>query len=230
MPRSTWKVLAIVGVVALLIGVCVVALGALVLMGLDRATEETQSLLTVERVPSPAPTPSTALAQPTTPPPSPTPVVVFPTATPLPPAPTPIPASPTPSPTPSPMPTLPPDVTFLPPGGPRAATGLQATVECSVDDPSQGIARLSWSVAASPGSEQRVAVTLFKDGFETGQFEITGALPPDQSSFDWTGLHGQAIHLWRVLTLHPEGWVPSETASFEAPTCAVDFGPPAPSQ
>ena len=119
---------------------------------------------------------------------------------------------------------VPPDIPILPPGGPRAATNLQSEVDCEA--PGKAIARLNWTLATSPGSEQRVDVTIYS--FEGDEFESTGQLPPDQSSLVWERLRGQAIHDWRVLTLHADGWVPSETGSFEGPTCVGEDLEPTP--
>ena len=70
---------------------------------------------------------------------------------------------------------------------------------------------------------QRVAVTIRRDGFAAGSYEISEALPPGQTNLVWEQVHGQAIHFWRVLTLQPEGWVPSETARFRGPSCVADM-------
>ncbi len=110
-------------------------------------------------------------------------------------------------------------------GGPYAATNLEAKVDCSVEEPRKGIAHLSWTVALNTGSEQRVEVTIFRDGFETGAFERSGPLPPNQSTLTWKELKGQAIHHWRVLTRISSGWVATETASFEGSTCVANFVP-----
>jgi hypothetical protein len=115
------------------------------------------------------------------------------------------------------------DIPVLPAGGPGAATNLDAKVECSKTELRKGIAKLSWRAASIPGREQRIAVTIYS--FDSGQFETTGPLPSDQSSYVWDQLHGQAIHFWLVLNLHENGWLPSEIASFEGPTCVADFVP-----
>lgn len=120
---------------------------------------------------------------------------------------------------PPPEVTLPPGVPILPPDGAQAASGLGAQVGC--DNRGLPFAQLSWTPAASRGSEQRVQVTL--SGFEGSQAEVSDPLPPDRSSFRWVRLHGQAIHSWRVLTRHAEGWAPSETRTFQGPTCPVDI-------
>lgn len=132
------------------------------------------------------------------------------TVSPEPPIPTATPTMPTLSPTP--------DAPILPPGGPSAATNLQSIVEC--ESPGKAVARLSWTPAASPGATQRVDVTIYT--FEGDQFESSKLLPPDQDSLVWEQLKGQAIHDWRVLTLQADGWVPSEIAGFEGPTCVVE--------
>lgn len=118
------------------------------------------------------------------------------------------------------LPTVPPtpDAPILPPGDSGAATNLQSMVEC--ESPGKAIARLSWTPAASPGTVQRVDVTIYT--FEGDQFESSKLLPPGQDSLVWEQLKGQAIHDWRVLTLQADGWVPSKIASFEGPTCVVE--------
>jgi hypothetical protein len=98
-------------------------------------------------------------------------------------------------------------------------------VECSQENPRRGIARLSWTPARQAGTAQRVEVTVLRDGFATGQLERTAELPAADARLVWDQLHGQAIHHWRVLTLHQDGWVPSESASFEGPTCVADVAP-----
>jgi hypothetical protein len=103
------------------------------------------------------------------------------------------------------------------------ALGLEAKAECSQTELRKGIAKLSWKVAATPGIAQRVDVSIYRDGFATGNFETAGSLSPSQSSLEWQRLEPGIIHYYRVLTLHTHGWVGSEIASFEGPTCVADF-------
>jgi len=103
-------------------------------------------------------------------------------------------------------------------GGPGAATGLQAEAFCETVGDS--VAELRWELAATPGSAQRVDVTIYS--FEGEQFESSELLPPDQTTLKWEDVGGQAIHFWRVLTRHPEGWVSSEIAQFEGVICIGD--------
>ena len=110
-----------------------------------------------------------------------------------------------------------PDAPILEPGGPGAATNLQSEAEC--ERPGESVARLSWSPAVGPGEAQRVDVTIFKDGFETGKFESSELLPPDQSALTWEELSTGLNHRWRVLTLKADSWVSSETAIFKGPIC-----------
>lgn len=112
-------------------------------------------------------------------------------------------------------PTVPPDRPILEPGGPGAATDLRAMAEC--EQPGLPVAELTWTVAEERGEAQRVDVTIYS--FEEGQFQSSQLLPPGQSTLRWYDLNGQAIHFWRVLTLHPEGWVPSDLGGFAGPTC-----------
>ncbi len=121
--------------------------------------------------------------------------------------------------------TLPQGIPILDPGGPGAATALHATSECSEAELRKGIAKLSWAVAPSSGSEQRVVMTIFRDGFIRGAFQTSGPLASQQAFLVWEGLEPGIIHFWRVLTLQAGGWVPSEITSFEAPTCVANMVP-----
>jgi hypothetical protein len=116
------------------------------------------------------------------------------------------------------------------PGTPGAvlqpATSLRSSVECSQTQPRQGVAHLSWVPAGGSAAEQRVAVSIYRDGFETGKFDSSESLAPERAALDWRQLSGQAIHLWRVLTRYGDTWVASETASFEGPLCVADNANP----
>lgn len=109
-------------------------------------------------------------------------------------------------------------------GARPAATALTASADCRRGDVGRPVATLSWTPASPRGSEQRVAVTIYRDGFERGDFRVGQALAADQATFEWERIEGQALHHWRVLTLHPDGWQPSETATFEGPVCPSDGG------
>jgi len=109
-------------------------------------------------------------------------------------------------------------------GGPPGAVGvaaaaLQATVDCDRAKPGRAFARLSWSEPARSGVAQRIAVTIYGDGFETGKFDLSPELKPGETTLVWDQLYGQAFHYWRVMTQQGGKWVPSETGSFEGPTC-----------
>jgi hypothetical protein len=139
--------------------------------------------------------------------------------------PEPVRATATSSATPAQFPVLPTGIPILTADGSRAATSLQASAECDPDEPWKGIATLNWTVARNPGSEQRVAVTIYRDGFEKGKFDVSEPLPSDHSLLVWDRLSPGIIHFWMVLTRQVDGWVPSEQSSFEGPICAVDYVP-----
>lgn len=103
-----------------------------------------------------------------------------------------------------------------------AATGLNAEIFCDPAVSRRGLAELSWTPADPPGQEQRIEVTIFKNGFETGAFEETKTLPPDQDSFLLDTVQGQAIHRWRVQTIAAGAQMSSETSRFEGPLCIDD--------
>jgi hypothetical protein len=106
-------------------------------------------------------------------------------------------------------------------GGQGAATNLVARVECAQAVPGQALAHLAWTIT-SAGSEQRVDVTIFPDGFAAGHYESVGPLQPNQSSLTLDQLKGQAVHQWRVLTLRGGAWIASKTERFEGLTCVRD--------
>jgi hypothetical protein len=103
-------------------------------------------------------------------------------------------------------------------GGQGAANNLVARAECSQMTPGRAVAYLNWTIT-SPGNVQRVDVTIFPDGFATGDYESVGPLPSNQSSLAFDQLKGQAVHQWRVLTLVGGAWIASQTERFEGPTC-----------
>ena len=100
----------------------------------------------------------------------------------------------------------------------RAASSLDSRVYCSEDEPGKGSADLTWVPATKRGQEQKLQVTIYRNGFDSGDFKLSESLPPGKSSYTWSP-QGQAVHQWRVLTRHPDGWIPSETARFEGPSC-----------
>lgn len=102
----------------------------------------------------------------------------------------------------------------------RAAHSLAAEVTCSQTETNQGLAHLSWAPAAPRGLEQRVDVTIFD--FSSGSYESSEPLSGETASLTWDRVNGQAIHSWRVVTRHADGWVTSATSTFEGPTCPAD--------
>jgi hypothetical protein len=117
---------------------------------------------------------------------------------------------------------------ILPPGGPRAATDLRALIDCSPSD-RRPLVRLQWTRAQTAGQLQRVDFTIYREGFLTGQFESSSSLPSEQASFvieegvnTERAATGPGLTRWRVLTLHDDGFVPSETERFSAPICVKD--------
>ncbi len=105
------------------------------------------------------------------------------------------------------------------PVDPQAATGLRAVTDC--DDAASGdsTARLAWSAAQSAGEQQRVAVTVVRDGFEREDTELSEPLAAEATKFMWKPKRLRTPHFWRVLTRHGETWVPSQTARFSPARC-----------
>jgi hypothetical protein len=110
----------------------------------------------------------------------------------------------------------------MPAGGPGAATNLTANRYDDPAQPARALVKLQWTPASQQGTEQRIVVTIFSDGFQRGAFDVSSPLSSTQTSLVWDKLKGQAIHHWKVLTLQPSGWVLSQTGTFEGPTVIRD--------
>ena len=116
-----------------------------------------------------------------------------------------------------------PEDAVLASGGPGAASGLEAKPSCSSAEPGRNIMQLQWMLASERGTAQRVDVTIFSEKFDDGRYQTSGTLPRDQSSLQWDRLAPGAVHFWRVLTLHRDGWVPSEVGRFTPGACIADY-------
>lgn len=110
-----------------------------------------------------------------------------------------------------------------PPGGAGAATQLTAKARCEETGSRTGVADLNWVSAATAGNEQRVALTIFPEGFDTGNFEVSPALSAQTTSYTWPKTSPGGVHRWRVLTKHGSTWTPSETSMFTGATCVADM-------
>lgn len=113
-----------------------------------------------------------------------------------------------------------------PPGGSGAATQLTAKPRCEETGSRTGVADLSWVPAATAGSEQRVALTIFPEGFDTGNFDVSPPLSARATSYTWPKTNPGGAHRWRVLTKHGSTWTPSQTSMFIGATCVADMASP----
>lgn len=156
---------------------------------------------TPTRPPATEPSPTTETVDEQSPSPTPSPAEPSPTAT---------GGEGTPSPTSSAVPS-------------KTATELESETDCSDEDPQQGVVQFSWTPSATRGDAQRIDITTVRGGFERGQFTSLDEIGPELSSLRWEEVQGQAIHFWRVMTLHGDQWAASETAEFEGPTCIADY-------
>jgi len=103
------------------------------------------------------------------------------------------------------------------------ASDLEVTADCAPTQPGETVATFSWSSVPDRDSKQRVDITEFRNGFAGRDFETIAELPASQQTIEWHEAEAGINYYWRVLTLTPEGWMPSAVARFEAPTCPVDF-------
>jgi hypothetical protein len=118
-----------------------------------------------------------------------------------------------------PAPRLPRGVAVTAAGGPGAATKLDSSIACSSTEKGLAVATLRWQAAVKRGSSQRVVVSIYFRGLEQGRLEASAPLSPKRHAFVWYRVHGRAVHYWRVLTRHSDGWHASRTVTFTGPTC-----------
>ena len=125
--------------------------------------------------------------------------------------------------TPSPVPTdeVQPPADVRSDGGSRAATALRASATC---DRAAGrpVVDLAWRPAGVRGDEQQVHVTKFARGFETGDYEALGPLPPDADALRWDGVEPGVHYRWRVATRHTDAWTASAVETFDGIGCLSD--------
>src|SRR5260370_4044681 len=90
---------------------------------------------------------------------------------------------------------------ILSPGGPRAAAKLQVNARCSHTTPGARVAKFAWEIAAERGEAQRLDLTMFRDGFERGQFETIAQLSGTQTATASDKGDPGVNYYCRVLTL-----------------------------
>lgn len=106
----------------------------------------------------------------------------------------------------------------VPNEAPGTATNLKADVRCNTIKPPIGIAELSWKPAIPPGEKQKIIITTYTVGGRNSETSLP--LSAEQSSLAWSERGNETIHDWKVLTLHHDIWIPSETGRFTLPVCA----------
>lgn len=107
--------------------------------------------------------------------------------------------------------------------GVEAPTDLSHEVRCSAEVFRTADVDLRWHpVAAAEGGEQRVDLSKFRDGFEKGRFETSGALEASRDGARLTAPEPGVHYYWRVVRQTEAGWVSSPTARFEVPVCPWD--------
>jgi hypothetical protein len=111
-------------------------------------------------------------------------------------------------------------------GSPQAPRSLQVVARCSDVTLGRAVAEFTWTSASTEARVQRIDISMFRDGFQTERFETAARLPTAQNRLVWDDARPGINYYWRVLVLTPQGWVPSETARYEAPICPVDFVEP----
>jgi hypothetical protein len=111
-------------------------------------------------------------------------------------------------------------------GNAQAPASLRVVARCSDVNLGTGVAEFTWVSRVTDARAQRIDISMSRDGFQTERFETVARLPTAQNRLVWDDARPGINYYWRVLVLTPQGWVPSETARYEAPICPVDFVEP----
>lgn len=114
----------------------------------------------------------------------------------------------------------------LAPGSAQAPSGLRVSADCSDVKRGASVAEFTWSHPGGDIQAQRVDISMFREGLQSDRFETLGRVPAAQDRLVWDGARAGVNYYWRVMVLTVQGWVPSETARYEAPICPVDFVEP----
>ena len=115
---------------------------------------------------------------------------------------------------------------ILEPGSGQAARALRVSADCSDVKRGSSLTEFVWSIPGGDVQAQRLDISMFRDGLRTDKYETLGRIPAAQNRLVWDGGRAGVNYYWRVLVLTAQGWVPSETARYEAPICPVDFVEP----
>lgn len=107
-----------------------------------------------------------------------------------------------------------------------SANDLEVRANCDRVNAGLPLAVFSWTAADGYKSRQRVEITPYRTGFAAKSYEAIGELEDNQKTLEWGGGEAGINYYWRVLTRTPDGWVASDTARYEVPTCPVDFERP----
>lgn len=105
--------------------------------------------------------------------------------------------------------------------GQEVAANLTSEPQCDATTPGRTASALSWRAPAG-SAEQRVDLTFFFQGFQSGDFVATPTLPPGQTAYLLLDTEPGVQYQWRVLTRTTDEWVPSDVATFRGAICVVD--------
>jgi hypothetical protein len=113
-------------------------------------------------------------------------------------------------------------IPLLPAGAVPGADDLTYTADCLDTNPRRGLIALAWAPRGGKLSAQRIDVTQFHEGFETGRFDVSATLAAGVRAISLENPEPGIYYYWRVLSATPDGWVVSPVARFEAPICPSD--------
>jgi hypothetical protein len=114
-------------------------------------------------------------------------------------------------------------VRSIAPGERSAPSALAYEARCDETTPRASIVSLRWTVAAEEGVlGQRVDISKFPEGFDTGRFETTDLLAPQLATAIVAAPEPGILYYWRVWAATPDGFIASRVERFDAPTCPAD--------
>jgi len=99
---------------------------------------------------------------------------------------------------------------------------LTATRRCSRTRLGGRDVIMAWKLSQAQSEVQRVDVTKFPNGFQSGDYLTSGERPAADRGLMFEEPEPGIFYYWRLMTKTPGGWVVRGTGRAQAPICPVD--------
>ena len=99
-------------------------------------------------------------------------------------------------------------------------------VEVKIDGFGDPVVTFHWKIDSAIVKNQRIDITAYLGGFDTGRYETSGLLSGNINTVKTYELKPGLYYSWRVLTKTNKGWISSAIGeSFLSPARMMDYQP-----